>query len=217
MTMASHERNGVGEGSTILTITGTGTAPQGARLVTVQAGVETFGIKAADAMRDNSDAMAELRSELARLGVETRDVRTSQLNLTRGHSPIDGRTKGFNVNHILIVVFRDIGKSGAILDALVNAGANQIHGPNFSWQPSQEALQAARLAAIRDAEQRAKFFADALGLTIRRIVTIRDGGSSASGQPSVLARSAAGTEISEGEGTMQASVYAEYELVKQTR
>lgn len=214
MIMATPGHNGAGDGSTVLTIAGTGQAPQGARLVTIQAGVETFGIKAAEAMRDNSDVMADLRSELARLGIDSRDVRTARLSLNQGYSPLDGKIKGFNVSHLLTVVFRDIDKSGAILDALVNAGANQIQGPNFSWQPSDEALETARLAAIRDCEQRAKFFADALGLKVKRIMTMRDAGSSASGQPSANYRAAAGTEIMAGEGMVQASVYAEVELVK---
>jgi uncharacterized protein YggE len=209
------QSHGVDDGSTVLTITGTGGAAQGARLITVQAGVETFGMTAAEAMRDNSEVMADLRSELSRLGIDSRDVRTVRLTLQPGYRPPEGRVRGFNVSHLLTIVFRDIEKSGAVLDALVNAGSNQIQGPNFSWEPTDEALDTARLAAIRDAGQRAEFFADALGLKIKRIVTMREAGISASGQPQAAARMAAGTEISAGgDGVVRASVYAEYELVK---
>ena len=206
--------NGVGEDSTIVTIAGQGESPQATRLITVQAGVDTFGKTAAGAMRDNSDTMKDLRSQLTRLGIDPKDIRTTRLSLAQGYEPPGTNRKGFNVSHTLTVVFRDIDKSGAILDALVNAGSNQIQGPNFSWEASDEALQTARVAAIRDADQRAKFFAKTLGLKIRRIVTMRDGGGHASGQPSMMAARAAGTEIDPGQDIVRASVYGEYELVK---
>jgi hypothetical protein len=204
----------VGDDSTVVTIAGQGESAQSTRLITVQAGVETFGRTAAGAMRDNSDSMKDLRSELGRLGVEAKDVRTTRLSLGQGFERPDGKRKGFNVTHTLTIVFRDIEKSGAILDALVNAGANQIQGPDFSWEASDEALQTARVAAIRDADRRAKFFARTLGLRIRRIVTMRDGGGHASGQPSMMAARAAGTEIDPGQDIVRASVYGEYELVR---
>jgi hypothetical protein len=213
--MATTGDSRVSEDSTIVTISGQGRSQQKARLITVQAGVDSFGKSAARAMRENSDAMTELRSELARLGVDPKDIRTDRLSLRQGYKPLDDKARGFNVSHTLTIVFRDIGKSGEILDALVDAGANQIQGPNFSWEASDEAVQSARVAAIRDADQRAKFFAKALGLKIKRIVTMRDGGGYASGQPSpsmVAAR--AGTEISPGEDVVRASVHGEYELVR---
>lgn len=212
--MATTGDSRVGEDSTIVTIAGEGESAQSTRLITVQAGVETFGRTAAGAMRDNSGVMKDLRSELGRLGVDPKDIRTTRLSLQQGYERPEGKRKGFDVSHTLTIVFRDIDKSGAILDALVNAGANQIQGPNFSWQASDEALQTARVAAIRDADQRASFFAKALGLKIRRIVTMRDGGGHASGQPSMAAARAAGTQIDPGQDIVRASVYGEYEMVR---
>ena len=213
--MATSGHGPVGEDSTVVTIVGSGRAEQSARLITVRAGVTAFSKTASRAMQDTNDVMAGLRSELRRHGIEAKDIRTTSLNLGRGTRRIDGRdVEGFNASHMLTVVFRDIGKSGAVIDALVDAGANQIQGPSFSMEPGDAALETARIAAIRDANLRADFFAKRLGMKIRRIVRMNEGHAYASGQPAASYRAAAGTEIDPGEDVVRASVYGEYELVK---
>lgn len=213
--MATSGHGSVGDDSTVVTIIGSGRAEQSARLITVQAGVSAFSTTASRAMQDTNDVMAELRSELGRHGIEAKDIRTTRLDLGRGSRRIDGRdVEGFNASHMLTVVFRDIGKSGAVIDALVEAGANQIQGPSFSTEPGDAAVEIARAAAIRDANLRADFFAKRLGMKVRRIVRMNDGYAYASGQPAAAMAARAGTEISPGEDVVRAQVYGEYELVK---
>jgi uncharacterized protein YggE len=204
-----------GRDSTIVTINGTGRSTQSAQTVSIQAGFTNFGVKASRAMRENSEAIAALRSELARFGIDPKDVRTADLQLSPyKESDDEGGRKGFRVNQNLSIVFRDIAKSGNVVDALVEAGANQIQGPRFFNEPSEQALAQARIAAIRDADQRAKFYARALGLRIKRVVTMRDGGGYVSG-PSAAARSYdVATVITPGEDAVRFSVSGEYELVK---
>ena len=161
---------------TILSISATGTARQDTRIITMETGVVTFSTKPARAWQDNADAMSKLKSELGRYGVANEDVRTTSLDLVPTEKHVDDeRIKGFEVRHSLTVAFRDIKNAGPILDALVNAGANQVRGPRFSWQATEQASSVARAAAIREASQRAEFYARALGLKIKRIVSIRDG------------------------------------------
>lgn len=205
-----------GRDSTIVSINGTGRSTQSARTVTIQAGFTNFDTKASRAMRRNSEAIAALRSELARFGIDPKDVRTAELQLSPYKQPeSEGGRKGFQVNQSLSIVFREIAKSGNVVDALVDAGANQIQGPRFGHEPSEQALAQARIAAIRDADERAKFYARALGLRIKRVVTMRDGGGYVSGPSSAgAARYDAGTVISQGEDAVRFSVAGEYEMVR---
>jgi uncharacterized protein YggE len=181
----------VGRDSTIVSINGAGVSNQSAQTVTIQAGFTNFDTRASRAMRENSDAIAELRSTLARFGIDPKDVRTAELQLSPYKQPeSEGGRKGFNVSQGLSIVFRDIAKSGNVVDALVDAGANQIQGPRFSREPSVEAVAQAR------------------------IVTMRDGGGYVSG-PSAAPRSDyAGTVITQGEDSVSFSVSGEYEMVK---
>lgn len=200
-------------------IVGYGSAPQPVQLLTMSAGVETFATSASAAMGENSTAVAAIRRDLARYGVAADDVRTSQLNLqpsSRSDDANPGRTiKGFRVTHTLTVTFRDVGKTGAVMDTLVAAGANQINGPRFSSEARPEILGPARLAAIRDAEQRAQFYAKALGMKVKRVVTMRDGGGYASPQPAMMRFDVGnGTNLAPGQDQVQVSVVAQYELTR---
>src|SRR4051812_38101923 len=62
--------------NTIVSIVGTGVGQQQAQLITVNAGVSSFGTDASDAMRQNSTAMANIRDELRRAGIDPKDIRS---------------------------------------------------------------------------------------------------------------------------------------------
>ena len=216
---ATIEATAAADNGTRIDIVGYGTAPQPVQLLTMSAGVETFDTSASAAMAENSAAVAAIRRDLARYGVAANDVRTSQLSLQPGSRSDDsnsGRSiKGFRVVHTLTVTFRDVGKTGAVMDTLVAAGANQINGPRFSSEARPEILGPARLAAIRDADQRAQFYAKALGMRVRRVVTMRDGGGYASPQPAMMRLDAGnGTDLAPGQDQVQVSVVAQYELTR---
>jgi uncharacterized protein YggE len=199
---------------TIVSISGTGSAPQTVRLITIAAGVSTRAKTASAAMRENADLMAEVRAKLRRFGIADKDIRSVGLTLSPYDEP-DHRRAGFDARHMLAVTFRDVEQSGHVLDTLVDAGATDIRGPAFSWEPGEQALDQARAAAVRDADRRADFFARALGMKIKRVVSMRDNGGYASGRPEAAAYAPrAGTEISPGEDVVRASVGGEYELVK---
>ena len=206
------------ENNTIVSIVGTGVTRQQAQLITISAGVTSFGTDASGAMRQNSNAMARIRAELRRNGIDPKDIRTQGMQLSPGSRYENHEeTKGFNVNHSLSVVFRDIDKSGAVLDTLVAAGANQINGPRFSAEADEHVAEIARTAAIRDADQRAHYYARNLGLRVKRVITMRDSSGYASSQAVAMMRADVarpGTEISEGQDVVRVSVSAEYELVK---
>ncbi len=205
------------DNSTLVSITGTGTAPQKTQLLTMTAGVETFAVNPERAWRDNARALENLRARLKRSGIDERDIRTANLNLQEASRHENGETtRGFEVRHNLTIIFRDVARTGEVLDALVDAGAKQISGPRFSWEAGDAALAAARAEAIRDANQRAHFYAKALGLKVRRVVTMRDNGGYASPEPRADAMIAAGpgTQVSPGQDLVRLSVHGEFELVR---
>lgn len=207
------------EQGTTIDIVGVGQAPQDVQLLTMRAGVTSFATRASRAVADNARTMTAIRKVLARHGIDPKDVRTGQLRMNpssrRDDRPEAPTIKGFEVQHDLSIIFRDVAKTGLVMDTLVDAGATHISGPSFSWEATLEAQQPARLAAIRDAEQRAQFYAKALGMKVKRVVSMRDGGGYASPQP-YAARVATNesTEILPGSERVQVSVIAQYELAR---
>ena len=90
---------------------------------------------------------------------------------------------GYQANNSIAIRFRDIAKAGAILDALVKQGANQIDGPNLSIDQPDAALDEARADAVKKAQARAQLYAKAAGLTVSRIVSIAESGQNDGSNP----------------------------------
>ena len=199
------------DAGTIVSITGTARQPQQPPFVVVTAGVETTGASASVAMTTNARSMERLRRRLEAGGIRPADIKTTQLHLSPHRDGSGNEIDGYTAVHGVRIIFRDIGRSGPVLDALVEAGANRINGPDLWWRP-EETSAAARLAAIRDANRQAEFYARSLGLRVLRVRTMRDGGSHSS--PNVVHRAAAAppTEINPGEEVVTTTVTAEYEL-----
>ena len=104
-----------------------------------------------------------------------------------------------------------------MLDAFVANGANQINGPSFEVDKPDEAYDEARLAALKKAQARADTYAAALGMKVRRIVSINEGGASfPRPMPMMRAMAADGfakeTSVSPGEASLSVSIDVVFEL-----
>ena len=75
----------------------------------------------------------------------------------------------------MLVQVRDLAKSGGILDAASNAGANEVYGPMLS-RSDEDDLQAKALRnAVEDARKKAEALADAAGVRLGRVTSITEG------------------------------------------
>src|SRR5690606_19318216 len=106
---------------------------------------------------------------------------------------------------------------GAVLDALVASGANQVHGPSFDVDQKDAAYDEARRAALTKARARADMYAEALGMRVRRIASISEGGGFNRPMPPMMmamdaAESRATTPVSPGETTLSVSLDVVFEL-----
>lgn len=194
---------------TLLDITAEGQVTRAPDIATIRAGVVTQGQTAAAALSDNAGRMARVLAALKKAGVAARDVRTANVSLSPQYRYADGQAPvvtGYQASNSVSVRFREVAKSGAILDALVAEGANQIDGPSLSIDQPAAALDEARQSAVKIAQARAALYAKAAGLSVVRIVSIAENGSNdgATPQPPMLfARSMkaadATTQIAAGE------------------
>jgi uncharacterized protein len=118
----------------------------------------------------------------------------------------------------LSVRFRDIANAGAILDALVAEGANQINGPTLSIDKPEAALDEARAKAVAMGRARAELYARALGLRVVRVVIVSESGGSypvPPPMPMMMARgeaASADTKVDPGEQRLQVTLGMTFEL-----
>jgi uncharacterized protein YggE len=86
---------------------------------------------------------------------------------------------GYTASNTVSVIVRSIPKVGPVIDAAVDAGANQVYGPNLVRSDQQALYRAAMRAAISNARVKAAAIAKAAGLALRRITDVVESGGPA--------------------------------------
>ena len=184
---------------------------------TITAGVETQAPTAAGALEANSKAMAEVFAALEAAKVAKRDMQTSQLNLNPVYEPFrEGaeappQVVAYQASNMVTVVVRDLASLGQLIDALAGAGANRLYGIGFEVSEPRPAVDAARREAVADARAKAELYAEAAGVTLGPVVTIRE--NIGMGGPEPLRAKAAMemvAPVAEGTVTLTADVEVVY-------
>jgi uncharacterized protein YggE len=204
---------------TVLEISADGTSTRIPDLAVIQAGVVTQAATAGDAMRQNSTRMATVLAALRRAGIAERDIQTSSVSLSPQYRYAQNEPPvitGYQASNQVTVRFRDIAKSGAILDALVSQGANNISGPNLTIDKPEAALDEARTAAVATARARAELYAKAAGLRVDRILSISESSAMpVPPRPMMMARMEAAsdaTQVVAGESELTVSLSVRFVL-----
>jgi uncharacterized protein YggE len=206
---------------TRLDISATGEVTRVPDVAIISTGVVTRAARATAAIQQNAARMERVRAALKRAGIADKDIQTSSINLNpeyryeQNKSPI---LTGYTASNQVSVRFRDIAKTGEILDVLVAEGANQINGPSLTIDKPEEALDEARLRAVAAGRARADLYARALGMRVSRLLSVSETGGYAVPPPMpmyarVEAMSAdASTKIDPGEQKVSVSVAMSFEL-----
>jgi len=205
---------------TRLEINATGEATRVPDVAIITAGVVTRAASARAALAQNAARMERVRAALKRAGIADRDIQTSNISLNPEYRYVQDRAPqltGYSASNQLSVRFRDIAKSGDILDALVAEGANSIGGPNLTIDKPEEALDEARTKAIGVGRARAELYARALGMRVVRLLSVSESGGSYPVPPPMpvmmeARAQAAGTKIDPGEQKLALSLGMVFEL-----
>ena len=165
--------------ATLLSVSAQAEAKRVLDVATISAGVVTQAADANAAMRANAVQMDKVMAAIKAAGIAERDIRTSGISLNPQYKYVENQSPtitGYQASNTVNVKVRDIGKLGKALDALVANGANQVNGPSFEVDKPDAAYDEARLAALKKAQDRAETYAKAMGLRVRRVVSIDEGG-----------------------------------------
>lgn len=205
---------------TTLTVTAEARTEHAPDLAEITAGVTTTAPTAVAASRENAAQMARVVAAVRAAKVPGADIQTVGLALQPQYDYQDRQTPrltGYQATNSVTVRLRDLPRAGAVVDALVAAGANQIGGPVFRIADEDPVRDAARAAAVAKARARAEFYARALGLHVRRIVRVIEGGAAQPIRPVPMMRmtamaAQAPTPVEPGQLGLDAEVTIEFEL-----
>ena len=197
-------------GSTI-TVTGNGTVDSTPNQASFDFGVTTNGATAAEALSRNSAQARAIIDALKKAGIPSSDIQTTQVSLWPQTTSNGLKITGYQASNSVNVTAA-LGKSGALVDAAVGAGANNVDGPSLDTADKTSLYNQALDKALGDAKQKAQAIADAAGLTLGTALKVREGGSPAPilYGDALGARPAAAPPIEAGTQKIQASVTVTY-------
>jgi len=200
-------------------VSGTGHAAQAPDQASVSAGVVSEGTTAGEAMRKNAARMTSTFAALKKAGIDDRDIQTSQMSLQPRYDYQNRqkpRITGYEVRNTVSAKSDDLENVGPMLDALVDAGVNNINGVNFSIKDAKSAKAKAREDAIANAKAKADAMAKSAGVRLGKILEIRESsGGHRPPQPMMMARGMAedvSTPIAAGEQTLSVTVSMTYAI-----
>ncbi len=213
----------VGADSTLLTISAKADKKVAPDIAAISAGIVTISPNAKKALAENSKKMQKVINALIKAGVENKDIQTSSMNISPNYvhrKNLGPKVKSYSVNNTVSVRLRDLEKVGDTIDALVSQGVNDLSGPHFSVENPDELIDQARTAALKKAQKRAKLYADAAGLKVKKIINLSERVMRDSPihkrmmmrGAMEMSASSAPTPIKAGQVSLSVSINAEYEL-----
>ena len=164
---------------TLLSVSAQAEARQVPDVATLSTGVVTQASDANAAMRANATQMDKVMAAIKAAGIVNHDIRTSGISLNPQYKYVENQSPtitGYQASNTVDIKVRDLSRLGKVLDALVASGANQVNGPSFEIDQPEPVYDQARRDALEKAQARAQMYAKALGLKVRRIVSIDEGG-----------------------------------------
>jgi uncharacterized protein YggE len=160
-----------------ITVVGSGSAKVVPDVAQWSFGVQTSAENADAALGENSKAMKRILDALRNAGIAKEDLRTEQVSVYPRTSN-DGRSiVGYDASSSVWATVRDLDRSGAIVDAAVAAGANQVSGPSLTVSDTEAQYADAVDAAFDDARARAEAIAAKAGVTLGAPIAIVDSGA----------------------------------------
>jgi len=144
----------------------------------IDIGVTTQARTAPDASRENAERLARVLGAVKKLLSKADEVKTSGYSLSPQYRyPQGGKPEivGYIANNIVRIKTLKLDDVGKIIDAAMQAGANNINRLMFTLKDEE----AARLEALRQASAKARAKVEAiaasLGLKILRISSVTEG------------------------------------------
>ena len=161
-----------------ITVVGEGKVTLEPDIARVTIGVETVTSSVKDASDENRAAVESVLTALTEQGIAEGDLQTSGFSIYAERfgpeGPLSEGDVRYRVSNNVMVTIRDLDNVGTILDAAIEAGANNIYGVEFALDDPGIAESDARIAAIADAKAKAMELAELVELPLGTVVSVSE-------------------------------------------
>jgi len=153
-----------------VTTTGHGVVTAVPDEATISAGVHTQAASAADALAQNAKLMNEVIAAVKRAGGT--DLQTQQVSLSPQLNE-QGQVTAYAADDSVSAKSK-IADAGALIDATVAAGANNVSGPTLDVAGRDALYRDALKKAVADARAKAEALAEAGGFGVGQVATVTE-------------------------------------------
>ena len=195
------------QGDTI-TVTGVGSVDAVPNEAQMSFGVETRRPTAQGAVAANADAMRKVINALRE--ARGREIATQWVSVYPVSSE-QGAVDGYSASNSVSAT-ADVDDAAALIDAAVEAGANQVSGPGLGRTDAEALYRDALAKAVGEARARAQVLAKAAGRTLGEITSISESTATPYPYAERAALDAAATPIVPGEQETTASITVTFSL-----
>lgn len=205
-----------------LTVTGTAEISVAPDICYMSFSVETRHKSAADAYRQNNELMNKVNAAIKAKGIAAKDMQTTNFTISPEYHYERATNKrifdGYLVSHTLNVKVRELAKVPDVLDAAVNAGANQVLEITFTVENPKRYASEARVDAIKAARAKASQIASLTDVKLGKPISISEsepGRRILYSQTAVMRNGAGageGVTLEPGEIKLTHTVYITYEI-----
>ncbi len=202
-----------------ISVVATGEATVAPDLAVVSFAVSGSGKQLAPTREDVNARSSSVLAKLRDLGVKEGDLNAPDVGIHPEYDYRKGqRLTGYRVVRQMTAKVRDLDGLGDVLDGLVAAGANEVHGAQMSAADPSAAEHEALRAAITAAQAKAEALAEAGGVTLGALARVEEEPSHGPPVPRMRMMAAAEmaadapTEVAAGDLTVTRQVRAWFDL-----
>lgn len=161
-----------------ITVVGEGKVTIKPDVARTQIGVEVVKPTVQEASSEAQNVMQAVLDALKAAGVAGKDIQTSGYNIwVERRPPAEGKTQDevlYHVTNQVQVVIRNLDSVGEVLDATIDAGANNIFGVTFGLDDTTKVKSEARAKAIADGRAKAEELATLNGVKLGQIAQVSE-------------------------------------------
>jgi hypothetical protein len=205
-----------------IVVYGTGQSAAAPDTAYVSVGVVTQAKSAKDAAAENAKLTTRVIAAVKRTGLTDKDLQTNNYSVQPRYEARPNREPvitGYEVRNNVQAKIKKLTIIGDVIDAAMEAGANNVSGPSFTLDNRAEAEASALTDAVAEARRKAQTLAKAMGVGLGDVLQVHEGFSSrpmpvmqesmAMGR---MAKADFATPIQTGELTVTANVTIVYRI-----
>lgn len=202
-----------------VSVTGEGIVYAKPDIVNISLSIENEGNDIKHLKQKNGETVAKVIQILTN-ELPLENFQTSQVSLTK-HYDYNTKTYKYYISQGIKIKLEDISKYESLMEAIFEAGVNQIDNISFDVKNKENFLREARLAAVEDARQKALFYAVSLDQNIGKALSVSELSSGLtmprSGEFIALAENTSSSKetLAVGNIAISAKINVSFELLKQ--